>query len=98
MQKKQSFAAETAVASISRSRARDRRPGIRLDERLISEAAQVKADLRRQAHGDADARHVGEAADYRVFLCAQLSFFVACHHYPCNVHDRRVSAGLTPDV
>ena len=53
MQKKQSLPADTAVASISRSCARDRRPGIRLDEQP---GRPVRAGGRRAAASGASRR------------------------------------------
>ena len=39
-----------------------------VDQQLVGQAAQVDAEPGRQAHRDADAGHVGQAADDRVLL------------------------------
>jgi hypothetical protein len=42
----------------------------------------VNAEPGGEAHGDADARHVGQPADDRFLLGAPEALLVACHNLP----------------
>ncbi len=68
MQKKQLFAADVAVASISRSNRRDRRARVVDHQQLVRQRAQMHTQLRLQPHRHADAGHVRQAADDRLLL------------------------------
>ena len=78
MQKKQSFAADTAVASISLESAEGGAREV-VDEKLIGKAAQVDAESGGQAHRYADAWNLRQTADDRFLLCAPEALVVSCH-------------------
>ena len=79
MQKKQSFAADVAVASISRSARLMRGAREVVDQHLVGEAAQVDAEAGAQPHRHRDPRDLGQAAHDRLFHRALQALLVACH-------------------
>src|SRR6185503_2261702 len=53
-----------------------------VDEQLVGESAQVDAQAGCQSNRGADAGNVGQPADDRILLRAQLALVVTCHRLP----------------